>query len=278
MLVGTPIGNLGDLSDRAREVLRDAAVICCEDTRRTRALLSAMELNASPKRLWAVHDHNEAAQVAAVCNLVAAGQLVAVVTDAGTPGVADPGSRLVGAAHDRGLNVSIVPGPSAAIDALVVSGQPTERFVFEGFLPRKGRARAVRIASLLHEERTSILFESPNRTAETLGDLAAALGDWRSATVVRELTKVHETITRAPLGDLARRFAATEVKGEVVLVIGPGTPAELDTDAVDEALLAGLQRGERMKDVARSVATAFQVDQRATYDRALELRESSPGS
>ena len=140
------------------------------------------------------------------------------------------------------------------------------------------RVEHVRIASLLHEERTSILFESPNRTAETLGDLAAALGDWRSATVVRELTKVHETITRAPLGDLARRFADTEVKGEVVLVIGPGTPAELDTDAVDEALLAGLERGERMKDVARSVATAFQVDQRATYDRALGLRESSPGS
>ena len=278
VLIATPLGNLADLSDRARSVLESASVLCCEDTRRTRALLGAIGLNTSPKRLWAVHEHNELAQTSAVLDLVAAGHLVGVVTDAGLPGVADPGSRLVAAAHDRGLLVSVVPGPSAGLAALVVSGLPTERFIFEGFLPRKGRERAQRIAALLHEQRTVVVFEAPGRTATTLRELADTLGQSRPATLVRELTKKFETVTRSTLGGLAEQTATQEVRGEVVLVIGPGEVAAVDERAAEVAMLAALERGERLKDVARSIALEFGLDQRETYDWAMQLRAASKGT
>jgi len=277
VLIATPLGNLSDLSDRAKGVLATAAVLCCEDTRRTRALLSAISADTSPKRLWAVHDHNEGAQTGAVLDLVEAGHLVGVVTDAGMPGVADPGSRLVAAAHDRGLPVSVIPGPSAAISALVVSGLPTERFIFEGFLPRKGRERAARLAALVFEQRTTIVFEAPGRTHQTLVEFADVLGTYRQAALVRELTKKFETVTRATLGELAALTATEEVRGEVVLVIGPGETEALDDDVIDQAILDGLASGERLKDVARSVAQRFSLDQRNTYDRARELRTASQG-
>jgi len=239
-------------------------------------LLSAISADTSPKRLWAVHDHNEQAQVGAVLDLVAAGHVVGVVSDAGMPGVADPGSRLVAAAHDRGLPVSVIPGPSAAIAALVVSGLPTERFIFEGFLPRKGRERAQRLAALQYEQRTTVIFEAPGRTRQTLEEFADVFGQFRQATLVRELTKKFETVTRATLGELARLAASEEVRGEVVLVLGPGDVEAIDEDVVDEAILAGLAGGERLKEVARSVAQRFSLDQRQTYDRARHLREVSP--
>ncbi len=277
MLIATPLGNLSDLSDRAKHVLATASVLCCEDTRRTRALLSAISVDTSPKRLWAVHDHNEQAQTGAVLDLVASGHVVGVVTDAGMPGVADPGSRLVAAAHDRGLPVSVIPGPSAAISALVVSGLPTERFIFEGFLPRKGRERAQRLQALKFEQRTTVVFEAPGRTQQTLAEFALVLGPHRSATLVRELTKKFETVTRATLGELADLTAVEEVRGEVVLVIGPGELEEIDDAVIDEAILVALGSGERLKDVARSVAQRFSLDQRHTYDRARELRTASQG-
>jgi len=273
VLVATPIGNLGDLSDRAKTVLGEAAVICCEDTRRTRALLSAIGADTSPRRLWAVHDHNEQAQIDAVLNLVASGSLVAFVSDAGMPGIADPGSRMVDAAHRIGLPVTIVPGPTAALSALVVSGQPTDRFTFLGFPPRKGKERSTWMEDVAASTATVICFESPLRTAATLADLAAVLGPHRSATMVRELTKVHEEVLRAPLGALAALVADRELRGEVVLVIAGATPVHVvDDDLVDEALWAGLEAGEKLKSVAVAVANQFGLDHRATYDRAVALR------
>ncbi len=277
VLIATPLGNLSDLSDRAKHVLSTATVLCCEDTRRTRALLSAISADTSPKRLWAVHDHNEVAQTGAVLDLVASGHVVGVVTDAGMPGIADPGSRLVAAAHDRGLSVSVIPGPSAAISALVVSGLPTERFIFEGFLPRKGKERAQRLDALRFEQRTTVVFEAPGRTHQTLVEFAEVLGAHRPATLVREITKKFETVTRATLGELATLTTHEEVRGEVVLVIGPGEPETISDEVIDQAILRGLGSGERLKDVARAVAQRFELDQRHTYDRARELRVLSQG-
>jgi len=273
VLVATPIGNLGDLSDRAKAILSDAAVICCEDTRRTRALLSAIGVDTSPRRLWAVHDHNEQTQIEAVLTLVASGNLVAFVSDAGMPGIADPGSRLVDAAHRVGLAVSIIPGPTAALSALVVSGQATDRFTFVGFPPRKGRERSAWMEEVAASTATVICFESPLRTAATLADLAVVLGAHRSVTMVRELTKVHEEVVRAPLGVLAGSIANRELRGEVVLVIaGASPPHVIDEVLVDEALWAGLEAGEKLKSVAVGVANQFGLDHRATYDRAVALR------
>src|SRR5436190_4512051 len=183
-LVGTPIGNLGDLSDRARKTLGSVDVVACEDTRRTGRLLASFGIRAG--RLVSFFEGNERQRVAELVRLLAEGSDVAVVSDAGMPGLSDPGYRLVVACVEQGVPVDVVPGPSAAVAALVVSGLPTDRFVFEGFLPRSGRARATRLAALAGEPRTVVLFESPRRVAKTLTDLGGALGDRRAA-MVREL-------------------------------------------------------------------------------------------
>ena len=195
VLVGTPIGNLGDLSPRAVEALTSADTIACEDTRRTRALLAHLGVPGG-RRLLAVHDHNEAAAVRDVVDRLDEGERLVVVTDAGMPGISDPGERLVAAAAAAGHRVEVVPGPSALLAALVVSGLSTSRFVFEGFLPRKGSTRAQRLAELAGEARTVILFEAPHRVRQTVTDLAAAAGGLRRVVLVRELTKLHEEVWR----------------------------------------------------------------------------------
>ena len=194
ILVGTPIGNLGDLSPRAVEALAEADLVCCEDTRRTGRLLERAEVRGA--RLMRVDEHSERGAVAEVCELLAAGANVALVTDAGMPTVCDPGERLVAACVAAGHEVRIVPGPSAAVAALAVSGLPTGRYAFEGFLPRKGRARAERLAEIARERRTVVLFESPHRLRSCLADLAAVCGARRRAAVARELTKLHEEMVR----------------------------------------------------------------------------------
>lgn len=271
VLVGTPIGNLGDLSPRAVEALRTADTIACEDTRRTRQLLSAMGVPGGG-RLMAVHDHNEAAQVNGVLRRLEAGKRVAVVTDAGMPGISDPGERLVAAAAAAGYRVEVVPGPSAAIAALVVSGLATGRSCFEGFLPRKGRDRARRLAELATERRTTVLFESPHRVQSTVADLAEAMGGERLVAVARELTKRFEEVWRGPLSAAVEHLAERAPVGEYVLVIEGAPDREPATEAdVVDALRARLASGVDRRDAVAEVAAELAVPKRQVYEAALRL-------
>ena len=283
MLVATPIGNLADLSPRAREVLETADLICCEDTRRTRVLLSAVGVPGGG-RLLSLHGHNEKERLEQVAAAVAGGATVAVVSDAGTPGIADPGAWLAAQLAAAGETVSTVPGPSSVIGALVVSGLPADRFCVEGFLPRKGGERRRRMASLVADERTTVVLEAPGRVAATLADLAEVAGDAapsRPVAVVRELTKMHEEVWRGSLADAAAAFAAREVRGEVVLVIGgaPTPPAAGDAD-VEAAVRAALARDPTAgpRQVADRVAATLGVPRRQAYEAALRVRAPSGGA
>jgi 16S rRNA (cytidine1402-2'-O)-methyltransferase len=280
VLVATPIGNLGDLSPRAREVLAAADLICCEDTRRTRALLSACGITAKgPKgdRLLSLHGHNESARLERVAAALATGATVAVVSDAGTPGISDPGAWLAGQLAAAGETVSTVPGPSSVLGALVVSGLPADRFCVEGFLPRKGPERRRRIGALMADARTTVVLEAPSRVAATLAELAANDAA-RPAAVVRELTKLHEEVWRGTLGEAAAVFAAREVRGEVVLVVG-GAPAALpaDDDAVEAAVRAALDDDQSAgpRQVAELVAASLDVPRRRAYEAALRVRQEA---
>jgi len=273
VLVATPIGNLGDMAPRALAALGDADVIVCEDTRRTRALLSALGVPAGRGRLVSMHEHNEVARVPEVLDWVARGRRVAVVSDAGTPGISDPGSRLVAAAAAAGVRVTVVPGPSAVVAALVVSGLSTDRFCVEGFLPRKGAERRRRVEALAAERRTAVVLEAPGRVAATLAELAGALGP-RPVAVVRELTKVHEEVWRGTLEGAAAAFADRAARGEVVLIVG-GAPEPLPaTDRqVAEAVAGRLAAGDSTRAAAESVARSLGVPKRRAYASALAQRE-----
>jgi 16S rRNA (cytidine1402-2'-O)-methyltransferase len=274
VLVATPIGNLGDLAPRAVEALRSADVIAAEDTRRTRALLTHAGVPGG-RRLVAVHEHNERARAAELVERIRQGQRVAFVCDAGMPGISDPGERLVRVCVDAGVRVEVVPGPSAALAALVVSGLPTRRFVVEGFLPRSGRERAARLAELARESRTAVVFEAPNRVAATLTDLMAACGADRRVVVARELTKVHEEVWRGTLVEAALRAAEREPRGEHVLVLAPAAPADQPDDAViADAVRARLAAGASVRDAAAEVAADLGVPKRRVYDIAVTLRRS----
>jgi len=277
VLVATPIGNLGDLSPRAQAVLAEADLICCEDTRRTRALLSAAGIGAQD-RLLSLHGHNERDRLGRVAACVAGGGTVAVVSDAGTPGISDPGAWLAAQLAAAGENVTTVPGPSSVIGALVVSGLATDRFCVEGFLPRKGPERRRRLAALMEDERTSVVLEAPGRVAGTLAELAA-LDAARPVAVVRELTKVHEEVWRGTLDEAARSFAARQVRGEVVLVVGgaPSRPPPSDAE-VDAAVRAHLAQDPRAgpRQVAERVAAQLGVARRRAYEAALHVRDA-PG-
>lgn len=275
-LVATPIGNLGDLPPRAVEVLRRADVLAAEDTRRARKLLSHAGVPV-PARLDSLREHNEAATAERLAGEAAAGAHVVYVSDAGMPAVSDPGERLVRACAERGVRVEVVPGPSAALAGLVVSGLPAERFVFEGFLPRRARERRERLEGLRGERRTAVLFESPRRVRATLGDLAAALGDDREVAVARELTKLHEEVWRGRLG--AAADAVGDPLGEYVLVVGPApAPEPPDDEAVTRALEEALAEGATKRDAAALVARELDVPKRRAYDLATSLPRSDEGS
>jgi 16S rRNA (cytidine1402-2'-O)-methyltransferase len=278
VVVATPIGNLGDLSARAREVLGRADRICCEDTRRTRALLSAMAVPARG-RLVSLHGHNERARIEGVLGWLGQGLEVALVTDAGTPAVSDPGGLLIRAAADAGIAVTAVPGPSAVLAALVVSGLAGDRFCMEGFLPRQGTARRRRIEDLASEPRTAVLLEAPGRVEGTLADLASCWPGRRVA-VARELTKLHEEVWRGTLQDAAGEFAGRELRGEVVIVLEGVTaaPAPVDDETVAEALRDRLGNGEPPSRAAAGVAAELGLSRRDVYERALRLRAGSDGS
>lgn len=270
VLVATPIGNLGDLSPRAVEELRAADVIACEDTRRTGRLLQHAGVPAP--RLLVVNDHTEAAEVRAVLSYLDRGQRVAVVTDAGTPGISDPGERLVRAAAAAGHPVVAVPGPSSVIAALVLSGLPTGRFCFEGFLPRKGSGRSERLGALAAEERTMVLLEAPHRLVRTLGDLAGAMGGARQVALARELTKLHEQVWRGTLEGAAAWAAAAPPLGEFVVVVAGAPPsAPVDDDDLAAALRDRLRVGEDKRTAVAAVAADLKVPKRRVYAIAVDL-------
>jgi 16S rRNA (cytidine1402-2'-O)-methyltransferase len=268
-LVATPIGNLDDLSPRAVRTLAEAAVVACEDTRRTGRLLKAAGVSA--RKLIAVHEHNELAQVETVLDHLRAGEHVAVVSDAGMPGISDPGERLVRAAVDAGFEVQVVPGPSAAITGLVTSGLPAGRFVFEGFLPRSGSGRTERLTALAGERRTVVLYEAPHRLVRTLADLAEVVGGERRVALARELTKLHEETWRGSLAEAIDRAQEFEPRGEYVVVL-EGSPAPVP--AGDEELAAALTRlrgeGVTTRDAVAEVASTYGVPKRRVYGLATE--------
>jgi 16S rRNA (cytidine1402-2'-O)-methyltransferase len=276
VLVSTPIGNLGDLSPRAVDTLRSADIIAAEDTRRTRALLSAAGVRAG-NRLRAVHAHNERVEAAKLVEAVRAGKRVAYVSDAGTPGIADPGERLVRACLDAGLAVETVPGPSALLAALVLSGLPAGRFRFEGFLPRKGSARAERLASIADADSTVVIFESPHRVAATLVDLRDACGGAREVAVARELSKVFEEVVRGSLDEVAASAAKAAARGEHVVVIAPATAGrDVGDDQLAAAAAEELSGGVSARDAAATVAERLGVSKRRAYDAVLRARERRP--
>ena len=264
VLVATPIGNLGDLAPRAVEALAGADAVACEDTRRTGRLLQHAGISA--RTLITVNDHTEAARTRDILTRLDRGETVAVVTDAGTPGISDPGERLVRAAASAGHTVEVVPGPSAAIAGLVASGLPTGRFCFEGFLPRKGSARTERLAELAGERRTIVLYEAPHRIARTLTDLAEALEPTRRCALARELTKLHEEVWRGPLSAAADHVAHHGPRGEYVIVVD-GAPAP--EPATDDELRDEVERlkaaGMSTRDASTEVAARFDVPRRRVY-------------
>jgi 16S rRNA (cytidine1402-2'-O)-methyltransferase len=272
VLVGTPIGNRGDLSPRAVEALAGASLICCEDTRRTGRLLQHAGIHA--ERLRTVNDHTEVRAIADVLRRIAAGERVAVVTDAGMPGISDPGERLVRAAVEAGCAVEVVPGPSAVIAGLVTSGLPTGRFVFEGFLPRKGAARTERLAVLAREERTAVLYEAPHRVARTLADLAEACGGGRRIAIARELTKLHEEVWRGTLAEAVEWATRDTLRGELVLTLeGAPRAPEPGDDEVEAALRDALASGASARDAADEVSSALDVPRKRAYRIAIALGE-----
>jgi 16S rRNA (cytidine1402-2'-O)-methyltransferase len=270
-VVATPIGNLGDLSPRASEVLRSVAVVVAEDTRRTHRLFA--HLGAPPPRMLALPAFEEGARLAAVVSRLLAGDDVALCTDAGTPGVSDPGQQLVSAAWEVGARVVPVPGPCAAVAALTASGLRSDRFFVQGFLPRKGGARADVLAFLAGLPATVVIYEAGNRTGETLRDLHGALGDRRAA-VARELTKLHEEIARGTLPDLAVRFA-DGARGEVTLIVEGSAPGGAQAPA-EEPLEAELARriaaGEGPSTIAREVARARGLKRAEVYAAVEQLK------
>jgi 16S rRNA (cytidine1402-2'-O)-methyltransferase len=263
-VVATPIGNLSDLTGRAIEVLRSVDLILAEDTRHTGRLLAHIE-SGVPQR--SLHEHNERARIEEVIALLEGGANVALVTDAGTPLVSDPGLALVRACAEAGIPVVPVPGASAVLAALVASGLASDRVAFDGFLPRRGGARTVRLEELAREPRTVVLFLSPHRAAEDLADLARACGDDRPAALCRELTKLHEDVRRGPLGDL-RDGVADGVRGELTLVIA-GAPAPaprvVDDEEAVAAVAALVTGGASTRDAVAQVAEEFGLRRRELY-------------
>ena len=277
VLVATPIGNLGDLSSRALDLLRRADVIYCEDTRHSRTLLSANSIPAAG-RLRALHEHNEVSESARVVSRVAAGELVLLVSDAGTPGISDPGSRVVAAVAAAGLRVTTAPGPSAVIAALSVSGLSTERFAMEGFLPRKAGERTLRYTQWASEERTIVFFESPQRVSAVLLELADAFPE-RRVVVARELTKLHEEILRGPVAEIARELAEREIQGEVVVVLeGAPVRERVGDDVVRAALEEQWGTGATTRDAVDYVSRILGVAHRDVYELALASRKNVPGN
>jgi len=282
-VVATPIGNLEDLSLRAARILREADLILAEDTRAVRVLLDRVDAlggGLNPRRrVTSLFEGNEAARTDVALEALAAGSRVALVSEAGTPGVSDPGARVIKAAIDAGARVEVIPGPVAAIAGLVASGLPTDRFLFVGFPPRESGARREAFGALRAVEATLIFYEAPDRVGATLADLADALGGDRQASLARELTKVHEEHVRGPLAELAARYRDTPPRGECTIVVAGAVaaPPEVDVEAELAALLAS---GLGPKDAAARLVVRTGAPRRQLYQLALAIqrgrREGAP--
>lgn len=272
VLAATPIGDPRDAAPRLREELATADVVAAEDTRRLRRLCA--ELDVTPAgRVLSFHEHNESGRAADLVPELAAGARVLVVTDAGMPSVSDPGYRLVAAAVEAGVRVTAVPGPSAVLTALAVSGLPVDRFCFEGFLPRKEGERARALAALAAEPRTMVFFEAPHRLARALVAMAEAFGGERPAAVCRELTKTYEEVRRGGLAELAG-WAEEHARGEITVVVaGASGPSASLEDAVAE-VVARAAAGERLKDACAEVASATGLSKKVLYDAAVAARRA----
>ena len=274
-LVATPIGNLGDISDRARMVLESAGCIACEDSRMTAKLLRLLGIKSPP--LIPYHDHNSDQAEAALLARLAQGQAVALVSDAGCPVISDPGHDLVKAVRAAGFSVTTVPGASAVISAIQLSGLPSDRFLFGGFLPAKEVARRQSLRELAAVPATLVFYESPNRLAESLADMALVLGE-RPAAVVREVTKLYEQVIEGSLSHLAGQMAAQPVKGEIVVVVGPPLMAEaVSGTALEDAVRAALDRGLGVKDAAALVSAETGHPRRTVYALAVSLSQGGRG-
>jgi len=273
ILCGTPIGNLGDTSARLRTVLQEADLVYVEDTRRASILLRSLDVRTAVRSYFVGNEERRSAEL--VSRLVA-GETVALITDAGMPAIADPGVSAVQAALEAGAEVSVVPGPSAVTAALAVSGLPAERFVFEGFLPRKGKERMQRIREIAAERRTVVLFAAKSRVVRDLTDLVSEIGPERPVVITRELTKVFEEVWRGTLGGAVDQWGGQEVRGEFTLVVagGPEELADLDRD-VAEAQRA-IEAGESMADAVRRISSASGVSRRELYEAV--LRDKEPNS
>ncbi len=269
-LASTPIGDVGDASPRLREALATADVVAAEDTRRLKDLCRRLGVTP-PGEIVSVHDHNER-DLAEGLAARAAAETVLVVSDAGTPVVSDPGFRLVRAAVEAGVEVTVIPGPSAVLAALAVSGLPSDRFCFEGFPARRAGGRAEAFRSLSREPRTMVFFESPRRVASTLASMAEAFGSGRQAVVARELTKTHEEVRRDSLSALAAWADSTEVLGEVTIVVGGAEDGPVDYDGLVAEAEARVRDGERLKDVVGEVARASGVRSADLYGEVLTRR------
>lgn len=268
ILAATPIGNLGDASQRLIEALTNAEVIASEDTRTTIHLMRALGIDNRP-RLIPLHEHNESEKAVEIVELAREADVL-VLSDAGMPAISDPGFPLVAAAAAAGVTVTALPGPSAVLTALAVSGLPTDRFSFEGFLPRKGRVAYFR--SLAREERTMVFFESPNRLPAALADLATALGDDRRAVVCRELTKMYEEVVRGTAAELAAKFK-DGARGEICLVVEGAAPATSDLPTAVTYVLSLVADGARLKEAATEVAEQTGLSKRELYEAALQAKK-----
>ena len=280
VLVATPIGNLGDLSPRAAATLSAADIVCCEDTRHTGSMLK--RLGITTRRMLSLHAHNESSRLPMLLEELTSGHVVALVSDAGTPAISDPGERLVEAAVAAGVRVSVVPGPSAVLAALVVSGMGIGRWRFEGFLPRKGGERRSRLADIASSPCPSVCYESPQRVAATLADLAQACGPERRVAVCRELTKLHEEVRRSTLAEAVSHLGLSAPRGEFVLVVagreGSDRPADAASSedlarAVAEHVAAGTSR----RDAVREVAGRLGIARSTVYEATLRSTRSQGG-
>jgi 16S rRNA (cytidine1402-2'-O)-methyltransferase len=268
-LVATPIGNLGDISKRAIEVLEGCDIIACEDTRRTIKLLNAYEIK---KPLVTFHKHNEKEAGEKLVQKAQEGSTICLVSDAGCPGISDPGEYLVKLFHENNLEVSVIPGPNAALSALMISGLPTEKFVFEGFLPSQEKIRREHLVKLCDEERTMLFYEAPHRIGKTLCNMRDILGKDREAAVVKEITKLHERITRGTLELLCKMFSDENQKGEFVIVVKGGfsefvKPSVSVSERYNELIENGMDRKEAM----RTVAKEFNVSRREVYSKVNDI-------
>ncbi|MGI9605433.1 MAG: 16S rRNA (cytidine(1402)-2'-O)-methyltransferase [Acidimicrobiales bacterium] len=269
VLVATPIGNLGDMTVRALSELRRADSIACEDTRRTGSLLAHFDIGHTP--FIVCNEHREAEAASEIVSRIARGERVALVTDAGMPAISDPGERVVRSVLDAGHGVTAAPGVSAVVAALAMSGLSTERFVFDGFLPRKGVERARMMALLEREERTTVLYEAPHRIRRTIDELAQLLGPERSVVIARELTKKFEDIWRGTLSGAQEHLQSVEPRGEYVVVVGGVEPRTATDDVLIEALQRELTSGATKRDAVDAVVQEYDAPKRHVYSLALDL-------